>query len=208
MGQAYYVVTGPVGVFVRIPAVGAGPFVSPTALLSNSAVPTFLGHTLKTPEPTYEPKWIPVFSSQSGDVIPADKVYKGTEVKIALNLQRFDYDVIQALLAAPRYGRVSPPGTESYLDVGALLQRNGLSIELWLKNEFAGTVNAAAYPNLPIGTYFVCTNVAGIYPENLTRDAENVQLLFEANWVQLAPNGNRVCFSQDPTYFASLPVIG
>lgn len=207
MAQAQFYVTGNVDIYVRIPAVGAGPFVSPSALRA-AGTPTFLGHTDKSPEPTYDPKWKPVFTSQGGEAIPLEKVYMGTEVKVAMNLQRFDYDVVQALLAAPRFGRNTPAGTESYLDIGALLQRNGLGVELWLKNAFYGTVNAAAYPDMPIGTYFVCTNLAATYPQNLTRDAANVQLLFEANWVQLAPNGNRVCFTSDPAFFTSLPVVG
>lgn len=208
MSTAYYYVSGPVAAYIRIPTVGGGPFVPPATLKANSTAPTFLGHTQKSPEPAYENKYKPVFSSQSGEAIPADKVYMGQDVKIALNLARFDYDVVQALLAAPRYGRLTAPGTESYLDVGTLVQRNGLGVELWLRNEFAGTVNAAAYPNLPIGTYFFCCNVAGVYPANLTRDAMMCQLLLEANWVQLAPNGNRVCFTQDTSYFSSLPTIG
>lgn len=208
MGQAFYYVTGPVDCYVRIPTVGAGPFVTPTQLRSSGGTPTFLGHTQKTPEPTYEPKYKPVFSSQGGEAVPADKVYMGTDVKVVLNLQRFDWDVLQALLAAPRYGRGTDPGTETYLDVGALLQRNGLGVELWLRNAFYGTVNAAAYPDMPIGTYFVCCNLAAVYPQNLTRDAANVQLLFEANWVQIAPSGNRVCFTSDPDYFATLPAAG
>lgn len=205
MGTAYYYATGPVNCFVRVPTIGAGPFVPPLKLLKDSAKPTFLGHTQKTPNPSHEPKYKPVFSSQSGEAIPAEKVYLGQEVKIILPLARFDYDVVQALLATPRYGRVTAPGTETYLDRGTLLQRNGLGIELWMRNHFAGTVNAAAYPNLPIGMYFLCCNVAGIYPDNLTRDTENIQLLFEANWVQLSPNGNNVCYTQEPEFFSILP---
>lgn len=205
MSEAYLYVHGPVGLYIRIPKVGAGPKVGPTAL---SGLATFLGHCEKSPEPNYDQKWKPVFTSQSGEVIPADKIYLGTEVKIILPLARWDYDVTQALLAAPRHGRGSPPGTETYLDRGVLLQRNGVSFELWLRNEFAGTVNAAAYPDMPIGTYFPCCNLAAHYPKNLARDAGMLQLMIEANWVQGYPAGSSVCFTSDPAFFKQLPGIG
>jgi hypothetical protein len=207
--QAFFYAHGPVAAFVRAAKVGAGPFVGPDHLLADNTPAYFLGHCEKSPEPAHEQKWKPVFSSQTGEVIPADKLYMGTEVKVILPLARFDYDVIQGLLAAPRMGRVSPPGTETYLDVGSMLQRNGLSFELWLRNEFAGTVNAAAYPNLPVGMYFLCCNIAGVYPANLGRDAAQCQLLIEANWVQAAGGaGSRLCYSQNPTYFKNLPDVG
>ncbi len=205
MSTAYFYVNGSVGAYIRIPPIGAGPFVGPAAL---TGTPTFLGHTEKTPKPSYVANWKPVFSSQTGEMIPTDKLYMGTDVKIVLPLQRFDYDVVQLLKAAPRYGRVNAPGVESYLDIGALLQRNGLGFELWLRNEFHGTVNAAAYPNLPIGTYFICCNTAGIVPDDMGRNTETIQLLIEANWVQAHPIGPRICYSQDPSMFRNLPGIG
>lgn len=206
---AFYYAHGPVAAYVRAARVGAGPLVGPNQMLADSSPAYFLGHTEKSPQPSYEPKWKPVFSSQTGEVIPADKLYMGTDIKIVLPLARFDWDIVQGLLANPRLGRATPPGTETYLDVGAMLQRNGLSFELWLRNEFYGTVNAAAYPNLPIGTYFLCCNVAGVFPANLGRDAAQCQLLIEANWVQAAGGGGaRVCFSHDPLYFKSLPDVG
>ena len=139
-----FVVSGPVACYVGFPSIGAGPFVGPQQL--KGVKPLFLGHCEKTPKLTEEMKWKPVFSSQTGEVIPADKLYMGQEIRIVLPLARFDYNVIQLLRASPRHGRGTPPGTETYLDVGALLQRNGLSFCLWLKHEFSGTINASAYP--------------------------------------------------------------
>ena len=209
MATAYYYVHGPVACYIRIPSVGAGPFVGPAALKATSGSPTFLGHCEKSPQQSEEARWKPVFSSQTGEVIPADKLYMGQEVKVILPLSRFDYDVIQLLRATPRHGRGTAPGTETYLDIGALLQRNGLSFELWLKNEFFNTINQAAYPNLPIGMYFTCCNMVGIYPVNPGRDATMMQLMIEANWVQAAGGGGvRVCYSQDPSFFTSLPAVG
>lgn len=208
MGTAYFYVNGPVAAFVRIPGTGAGPFVGPAALKSAPGQPTFLGHCDKAPQQSEEIRWKPCFSSQTGEVIPADKLYMGQEIRIILPLARFDYDVVQLLRAAPRHGRGTAPGTETYLDIGALLQRNGLSFELWLKHEFAGTINASAYPNLPPGMYFLCCNIAGIYPTNPGRDTTLMQLMIEANWVQAHGGGGvRVCYSQDPSYFSGLPAV-
>ena len=199
MGTAYFHTTGPSSIFIRVPTTGAGPFVTPAMLKANGTAPTFLGHCDKTPKPSFDMKYKGVFSSQTGDEEPADKRYAGTAVKLILPLQRFDWDVVQTLMAAPRYGRGTSPGTESYLDRGSLLLRSGLSFELWMRYEFAGTVNKT--PGLPIGIYFPACNVAGTYPDNLTRDAAMMQFLIEANWVQIAPNGNRVCYTQDPDFF-------
>ncbi len=206
MSTAYFYVHGEVHCYVRVPAVGAGPFLGPATLMKNSTAPSFLGHTEKSPTPQYTPQYKPVFAAASGEMVPADKLYMGQDVRVTLPLQRFSYNVVQAMLATPRHGRVNGPGAETYLDIGTLLQRNGLSFELWLRNAFYGTVNASAYPDLPIGTYFPCCNVAGVFPANLCRDAAKVELLIEANWVQAGGSaGGRVCYSQDPTYFASLP---
>lgn len=201
MGQAFYYVQGPVSAWVRFPAVGGGPFVTPTMLKANGVAPTFLGHCEKAPQPSHDPKWKPVFSSVSGEVIPDDELYMGTDVKVVLPLQRFDYDVLLALKAAPRYGRATPAGTEGPYDIGAMLQRNGLGIELWLRNQFYGSVNSSAYPDMPIGSYFPCVRVAGIVTDKEGSDATLAQVLFSAAWVRIAQTGNRVCYTHDPDFF-------
>jgi hypothetical protein len=205
-GTAYYYVTGPVNLYVRALTPGAGPYVSPVAMKSSGVVPTFMGHTLDSPLPTYEPKWTPVFSSWTGDVIPDDKVYKGQDVKIVLPLARWNNTLMQLINSTPQLGRTGlAAGTENFLSIGTLLQRNGVSFELWMRNAFYGTANAAAYPDLEIGKYFNCCNLVGVSPEKLTRDTEKITLMIEANWVQNASTGVRTCFTSDPTYFASLP---
>lgn len=205
-GTAYYYVTGPVNLFVRACTPGGGPLVGPAALKANALVPTFLGHTLESPKPTYTPAWKPVFSSWTGEVIPDDKVYQGQDVKIVLPLARWNNTLLQLLNATPRLGRGgSVAGTESFLDVGLLLQRNGVSFELWLRNAFYGTANAAAYPDLEIGKYFNCCNLVGMTPDRMTRDTSQVQLMIEANWTQSFTTGVRTCFTSDPSYFSNLP---
>jgi hypothetical protein len=205
-GIAYYYVTGPVHCYARIPLICAGPSVGPKKLL-NAGVPVFLGHNESSPKPEFTPKWKGAFSSLGGEAIPDDKVYLGQEVRIILELSRFNETLINYLMATPTLGRTgNPPGSESYLDIGSLLQRNGKSFELWLRNGFYGTRNSAAYPDMTIGKYFLCCNMAGITPANLTRDTSKVSLMIEANWVTDTANGfSRTCFTSDPAYFASLP---
>ena len=204
-GIAFYYVTGPVHCFARIPLVGAGPNVGPDDLLG-AGTPQFLGHTLDSPEPSYEPKWKPVFSSLSGEVIPDDKVYEGQEVRVILELSRFNGSLIEQLLATPSLGRDGvAQGSESYLAIGSLLQRNGKGFELWLRNGFYGTANAAAYPDMTIGKYFLCCNLVGQTPKSLSRDTTKVSLMIEANWVTSTKGFSRTCFTSDPKYFKTLP---
>jgi hypothetical protein len=204
---AYFYVHGEADLFWRAPKVGAGPSVGPNELLKDPTPVQFLGHTEKSPQPAYENTYKPVFSSRTGEVIPADKIFMGQDVKVAMKLQRFDYDAITALKAAPRYGRVTAPGTLTRLDVGLLHQRNGQGLELWIRHAFFGSLNSAAYPDLPVGTYFCNVDVAGTYPDNLNRDAAFVQVLFNANWVE-TPTGSLLCYTQDPAYFKNLPDPG
>ena len=206
MGTAYYYVTGPVHVYVRFPKVGAGPYRSVNDIFKSGGTPEFLGHTEKSPETDYDYKWKPVFSSWAGEIIPDDKLYQGQETKIALPLARFSNTVFFKLQAAPNHGRNGvSPGSETFLDIGKLLQRNGLGFELWLRNGFYGTENMAAYPDIEIGRYFPCCNIVKASPVNQGRQTENAQLLIEPNWIQSSPEGNRVCFTSDPSYFKILP---
>jgi len=112
VNPAYFYVDGPVAAYVRFPVRGAGPFWGPDDLLRDPSPIYFLGHCDKSPEPSHVPMHKPVMSSQTGEMIPADKLYEGTGVKISLPLSRFDYDVVLRLQAAPRYGRTTAPGTE------------------------------------------------------------------------------------------------
>lgn len=206
---AYFYTPGPCAAFVKIPVVGAGPFVGPSQLFADPGPTYFLGHCDKTPKPAHEQKWKPVISSQTGEVIPADQLYMGTDLKVVLPLARFNWTVLNLLLATPRSGRATPPGTETYIDVGRLKQRNGDSFILYLVHEFYGTVNQAAYPDLPPGIAFICCNLAGTYPDNIGRDCVMAQLLIEAEWVQAAGGGGiRVAYTQDPNWFKGLPPVG
>lgn len=207
MGTAYYYVAGPVHVYVRFPKVGAGPYRPVLTTFQNAgSVPEFLGHCENAPEPDYSYKWKPVFASWSGEVIPDDKLYQGQEVKITLNLSRFSKTVLTKLEAAPNHGRNNiRPGSESYLDIGKLLQRNGVGFELWLVNGFYGTENMAAFPDMEIGKYFPCCNIVNNSPKGQSRNNTFAQLLIEPNWIQYSPEGSRVCYTSDPSYFTSLP---
>lgn len=201
---AYFYVHGESALYFRVSRFGAGPRVSPSALLSEKSPCYIVGYAEKTPEPAYENNYKPVFSSRTGEFIPADEIFQGQQIQLAIKLNKFDYDALTVLKAAPRYGRSTPAGTLTRFDIGMMNQRNGGSFELWLRHAFAGTVNALAYPNLPIGTYFPCCKVLGQYPNNLNRDAAFVQVVFQANWVELT-NGNMVAYTQDPAFFRQLP---
>lgn len=223
--EAFYYVTGPVHTFVRVRAKAEDAPRSRATLQAKkneegqtlynqnkkgeTAKIYFLGHTEKTPDIGMEPQYKPVFSSLSGEAVPDDKVFLGTNYKIVLDLHRFDIDVIHRLMTAPNFGRAGDIlGRESYTDRGSLMFGNGCSFELWLQNSFFGTANALAYPNLPPGYYFYACTVSGIYPTSMTRDTKRVRLVIEPLAVRFGITNGSGAFSKNVLDFANLPDPG
>lgn len=201
---AFYNVAGPVHVYVRIPTVGAGPFIGQP---SKGPI-LFLGHCEDSPEPDFVPQYIPVFSSLSGPKVPDDEIYVGGDYKLQLNFSRFSWTVLRAILAFPLYGRGADAGSETFLDRGRLVLANGDSFELWLRNAFYGTPDALAYPDMPIGTYFRACRSLGTYPRKLSRENTRALLGVKPLSVRQGVTGGFVTYTQDPKYFAELPLPG
>jgi hypothetical protein len=201
---AFYNVSGPVHVYVRIPNIGAGPFVGQP---SKGPI-LMLGHAEEAPEPDFVPQYIPVMSSLSGPKVPDDEIYVGGEYQVQLNLSRFSFSVIQTILAFPMYGRGATPGSETFLDRGRLVLANGDSFELWLRNAFYGTANSVAYPDMPIGYYYRACRSLGTYPRKLSRDATRAMLGIKPLSVRQGVTGGYITYSQDPAHFAELPLPG
>lgn len=206
--QAFYTVTGPVHVFVRVPSTGAGPRQPVGKLGGRKAV--FLGHVERTPEVAIEPQYKPVFCSLSGEAVPDDKLFLGEATKVVLDLARFDHNVVGDLLTAPRYGHgPNWEGSETYLDRGRLVQAHGDGYELWLQYSFFGTANAAgASPAMPPGYYFPCCITAGCYPTSLGRDTKKIRLMIEPQSVRANITGGYITYSKQPEAFAGLPDPG
>jgi len=202
---AYYYVTGPVHVYARIPNVGAGPYNAPSALRGTIY---FLGHTTDSPEPDFVPQKIPVMSSLSGPLVPDDHVQVGGKYHVAMELARFNITLLKALKQFARQGRLMTAGTESFLDRGRLILANGDTFELWLRNAFYGTPNAAAYPDLDIGYYFPACVYEELLPRNLSQKNQLAHLSVEPQSVRQGVTGGYVTYSQDPAYFANLPDPG
>lgn len=202
---AYYYVTGPVHIYIRVPTVGAGPYVAPSSLKGTIY---FLGHTLDTPEPDFVPQNIPVMSSLSGPLVPDDHVQVGGKYHLALQLARFNLSVAKKLKQFARQGRSQVAGTESFLDRGRLMLANGDTFELWLRNAFYGTPNAAAYPDLDIGYYFPACKVDEFLPRDLSQKTKLIHTAIEPMSVRQGVTGGYVSYSQDPVYFSQLPDPG
>jgi len=202
---AYYNVAGPVHIYVRIPSVGVGPFIHPD---SRGGPILFLGHAEDSPEPDFVPQYIPVHSSLAGPVVPDDEIFMGGDFKIQTTFTRFSWDVVQLLQAWPQYGRGAAPGSETFLDRGRLVQAQGDSFEIWFRNAFYGTANAAAYPNMPIGHYYPCCRSLGTYPRKLSRDATRATLGIKPLSARQGITGGFITYSCNPKYFAALPEPG
>lgn len=207
LNAAYYYVTGPVHIYVRIPTTGAGPQRLPNVAAGSGTIFT-LGHCEDSPEPDFVPHYLPVKSSLAGPALPDDEIQAGGEVKVELLLSRFNLTLVNRLKQMARHGRDQPPGFESFLDRGRLLLAQGDSFELWLANAFYGTPNAAAYPDLSPGYYFPACRLAGTLPRNLSRDAKKVHLSVEPKSVRLGVAGGFMTYSQDPKWFKILPPPG
>lgn len=201
---AYYNVAGPVHIYVRVPVLGAGPFVGQP---SRGAI-LFLGHCEESPEPDFVPQYVPVISSLAGPKVPDDEIYVGAEYQVQLNLSRFSYSVIQLIMACPMYGRGVAPGSETFLDRGRLLLANSDSFELWLRNAFYGTPDALAYPDMPIGYYYRACRWIGSYPRSLSRVNTRAMVGIKPLSVRQGVTGGYITYSQDPKYFKDLPLPG
>lgn len=204
---AYYYVTGPVHVYVRVPQPrGAGPYVGPNALKGTIY---FLGHCTDSPEPDFTPQKIPVMSALGGPLVPDDSIQVGGLYSLNLELTRFNYTVLKVLSQFARQGRQSlDAGTESFLDRGRLILAQGDTFELWLRNAFYGTANAAAYPDLPIGYYYPACVYAEYSPRNLSQKNKLAHLHIEPMSVRQGVTGGFVTYTQDPAYFTALPDPG
>lgn len=202
---AYYYVTGPVHIYVRIPNVGAGPYVAPGSLKGTTY---FLGHTTDSPEPDFHPQKIPVISSLSGPLVPDDHIQVGGKYAVGMELARFNLTVVNKLKQFARQGRSMVAGTESFLDRGRLVLANGDTFELWLRNAFYGTPNALAYPDLEIGYYFPACVVEELLPRKLGIANKLAHLTIEPLSVRQGVTGGYITYSQDPVFFAGLPDPG
>jgi len=202
---AYYYVAGPAHVYLRVPTVGIGPYVSPSELRGPIYM---LGHCEESPEPDFSPQYIPVHSSLAGPAIPDDELQMGGEYKLDLALSRFNYTQIKRIQQFSRHSRGLDAGAEDFLSRGRLMLAQGDTFEIWIRNHFYGTANAAAYPDLPIGYYYPAVRPIDISPRKISRETKLVHLSLKPLSVRQGVIGNFITYSQDPIWFANLPTPG
>lgn len=144
-GENWMKSTGDVEAWVRIPRV--------------SATPMFLGWCEYHPVNEANYFWNPVYTDRGGSRAAFDKEFQNGEEMVALDLNKFNDNVVDLIEAMPRPD-LNNPGSRSRLDVGSLLIANGNYFELWLRNFFYGTVNAT--PDLGPGWYYYACSCAGV----------------------------------------------
>jgi len=198
--------TGPVTAFVRFsdsPSSGVGSQ-TPNKLSGKSY---YLGTCEQFPIQEEEIIYLPVFDDLSMSASARDKEYAGTNELIVLGLNRFNYNVLNRLLAVPRYGArdrtgaVLPAGQNGHMDRGSLAVAQGLTFELWLFNTFFGSRNWNSYPDMVMGTYYpFCNTITNNTPKQGSGRTQIRMVAIEANWAYYEPEGRWFMKSTDRQY--------
>ena len=201
--------TGPVAIWVRFPKI--------VAIAGGQEVPTskqkpyYLGTCEQHPIQEEEVINLPVYDDESMAASPRDREYAGSNEMIVLPLNRFNYSVLNMLVAFPRYrqpdgtGKSRPPGQNGHMDRGALIVGSGYFFELWLVNTYFGTRVAKPYPSMPVGTYYpFCSLSANNTPKQGAGRTQIRMLAVEANWNYNEPQGLWFMKSNESKYFETL----
>lgn len=202
---AYYYVAGPAHVYIRVGTVGVGPYMPPANVAGTIF---FLGHCESSPEPDFDPQYAPVHSSLAGPAVPDDELQMGGETGLTLKLSRFNITQVKKIQQYSRHGRGLVQGSEDFLSRGRLMLAQGDTFEIWIRNHFYGTANAAAYPDLPIGYYFPAVRPVKVSPRNISRETKIANLVLRPLSARIGVIGDFVTYSQDPAVFAGLPDPG
>lgn len=197
MAVTAFNVTGPVDIYFAfnsltpIPQIGAAG-INP----GTGAGAAYLGTAEMAPEPQNQYFWKEIYNSLGGDMVPMDRLYLGEQGLIAMNLNRFSYANAFAILGL---------GSEDRLDRGSMMVSNGYALQLWLRFSFYGTANALAYPEMPPGYFYWCTQIVSHFPKGLTLDATNLQLIFQCQPVFNPSTRGHDLRSSLAAFFTNLP---
>lgn len=120
--------------------------------------------------------WDAIMNDISGSQLPFDYVFSGSEVIHSLVLTRWNMAVIRLLEAQPD-PFFNVRGTTREVDVGALMQTEGLVFQFWVTNAFSGK---AAYPLLDAGRRYPSTILWGPDTEEGGTRANKRHLIFRS----------------------------
>ena len=197
MTQPAYNVTGPVHIyFASNQTTTSSPTSAAEFNAGSGTNAQYLGTCEIMPEPQEEFNWKDVFNSLGGDMVPADRMYMGLDGLVVMNLNRFSYTNLFGLIGG---------GSESHLNRGSLMVNNRFSLQLWCAFDFFGTLNALAYPEMPPGYFWWCTEIRRHWPQRLTIDTTNVLLIFQAQQVYNKVTRGWDMRSSNPAFFSNLP---
>lgn len=192
--------TGPVHLFVRVPATGAHPR-GP----AQGGVVQYLGTCVEYPKVQIEQKYKDVQNDIGGDEVPFDAFFAGEEASLEMEINRFDYAVLNSISNSPRFNRPGglARGQSGRLDRGLFALANQQTYELWLRFGFFGTPNVTDAGMIP-GYYFYACVTAGHFPDPIGLRDHVVKLAIKPmNWWSAADGAFRL-YSTDPADFQAL----
>lgn len=153
-----------------------------------------LGTCEQHPVNNPEFSWADVHNDLAGEMLPLDQQYEGQIESIILELNRFNWSVSNWLESAPGSGLAGgneTPGFESALSRGSYLLQNGGFFRMWLQYSYFGTVNAAAYPDMPPGIFYpYCRLAAAPIPkQGLKTSMKRLEVVAFPGWALVANGG-------------------
>lgn len=164
--------------------------------LSTSIVSSalYLGTCEQYPRVNGGQNWNPWFADQTGNMEPADWEYQNEWKIIALDLNKFVQETLDA---------ITDFGVTSNLTIGQLLQAHGDFFSLWLR--FANFGTGIAPPDMPPGEFYPCCRlVEGSYGVLGTRNRTSPVVVRTCPLLTLS-NNSTLTYSTDPEWFAMLP---
>lgn len=115
----------------------------------------YLGTSEFSPYIEIDKQYVPLYNDLGGPAVPFDLCYAGKQAFVACDLTRFNIDALTAIQSDPTFDEdeLGDALIDGRLDIGSLLDTEGLGIELYLIFPYAGSVSA--YEKLYQGYHFL-----------------------------------------------------
>jgi hypothetical protein len=131
----------------------------------------FLGTAQSAPEIEVTPSFTPIMNDMSGQRLPMDRHYDGTEAIITAIFTRWNFSALMSMFNRPFATALQGAGTNSIFDMGTIMGQEGATYPLWVwfpkAPVAAGGANPAnAYATMVPGYRFWSTLMIG--PERIS----------------------------------------
>lgn len=161
----------------------------------------FLGTGERAPAVIAQRNYTPIYSDDTGKLVPYDRIWEGEEHLVSVVLTRWNEGVYRALAALPR--PIGVPGGDSPLDRGSLMVADGLACPLYLRFGHAGKPLALA-GGLPAGVRYYAAMLDGQDRYEPGTSVNRRHLTFYCANVYSRNNGNIGLFDYN---VAGLPAV-